>query len=291
MIKIKLKISSKLNEQNDIQQEKIIVNDLANQFKKYENGFWVFYDTETLGFNREKHQLTQIAAQVVQMTYNPASKTVTSKKIKEFNTYIKLSDFSKDLLKQPFIPKNVNEKSPKQVLNMTDYPEEKSDSFISEKEAISEFYNFLNSISTDKKNVILVGQNIINFDNDFINKRAKLYNLAQLDNDVIDTKDLMQNIYYPLLSTIDEDTILPKLAMPDGSHTFSLGPVAKALGIQDKGWHNAVEDVKMLILVTEKVLQSINKNLNLDVTKAKKDIAIKKAQLDKERREKRLKKV
>ena len=189
-------------------------------------------------------------------------------------------------MNEPFVKTQKNELSIKQVLDMTGYDISKSETYEEEKKVISDFINYLNKLSRDNRKVVLIGQNIINFDNKFFSKRAKLYNLPSLDNDVIDTKILLQNVYYPLLRAKKSTDILDQIKTDDGNHSFSLGIIAKALKIDNKNWHRAIEDVKMLILVVGKVLNEINNNLDLDVTGAQSDIAKEKAARDKERKEK-----
>ena len=289
MIKIKINKTKKLTEEEQVQQKKVLVRNLIEHLKKYKDCICVSYDLETTGLNPSIHQITQIAGRVFEFKISDTpSEEINLKEtdIEDFSVRVRLTDETLRLMNEPFIKRNENEKSIKQVLDYTQYDISKSDSYEEEKKLINDFFTYINKLSKNNRKVVLIGHNIAKFDNNFIKERGKLYNLTPPDTDVLDTLVFFNNVYYPLLRANNSIHILDKIKKLDGSHTFALGKIADALKIPNNNWHVAIEDVKMLMLVVGEVLKEINANLDLDVTNAQSDIAKEKAARDKERKEK-----
>jgi len=134
--------------------------------------------------------------------------------------------------------------------------------YIEESEAISGFIKFIDRLSSEGE-VILVAHNAT-FDRKFISVRSKKYSLPIIKNKTIDTLQVMEEIFYPLLIVADEADILPKIKMKFGV-SFSLGIISKALNISVDNWHSALADVQMLIKTTQAVVNMLEKNPDLDV--------------------------
>jgi len=89
---------------------------------------------------------------------------------------------------------------------------------------------------------------------------------------IIDTIPLMRQYLLPFWVTKAKEgdseakEFLAQLKLPKGKkYTTSQGPVATALGIPIIGWHSAIEDVKMLMKIFQRVIQTIRSGGDLDI--------------------------
>lgn len=259
------KDSPNLNEE----EQKTLVRDLMANVNKYKNSTWIFFDTETTGLEPVKAQLTEIAGLAINPDFHD-----TETNLGQYETKISLTDEIQKRRNEPFVPTKKGELSIDQILKMTQYDVSKSSEYPDEKTAISNFYNFLKNMSSKGK-IVLVAHNA-KFDKSFIDTRAKLYSLPPIEYDVIDTLQIMQEIYQPVLMVSDKLGVLPKIKTKFGTFSFTLGNITKALEIENKNWHSATADVKMLILATKAVLKYIDEHIDLDVTAAHKQVMDKK---------------
>jgi len=246
-------------------EQKTLVKDLMSNVQKYKNSTWIFFDTETTGLNPSKAQLTEIAG----LAINPDFKD-TETNLGQYETKISLTPETQKLLNEPFVPSRKGEMGTKDILAMTQYDVSKSSEYPDEKTSIIKFYDFLQKMSSNGE-IVLVAHNA-KFDKSFIDERAKLYSLPPISYNILDTLQIMQEIYQPILMINDKLGILPKIKTKFGNFSFTLGNITKALEIENKNWHSATADVKMLIQATKAVLKYIDEHMDLDVTVAHKQV-------------------
>lgn len=259
-----------LNEQEQI----VYLKDLSVGVNKYKDSVWVFFDTETTGLKPEQAQLLEIAAIAVRSDLMDDAAVIA-----KYHTKVTLTPETEKKRKEPHIPKDARDKSIEDLLAMTQYHSTSSGAgYIEEQKALEGFFEFLQKLSTDGK-IVLVAHNA-KFDNNFIEVRAKKYGIPLVKHDVIDTLQVMEEIFYPLIQVVDEKGILPKIKTKFGV-SFTLGNVSKALDINVDDWHSALADVKMLIKITKAVLALLEKNGDLDVTAGHKTAMARKAKMDK----------
>lgn len=244
---------------NESDQSKIFLKDLMSGINKYKDSIWVFFDTETTGLNPDNTQLLEIAAIAVKSNLLDAAGVIS-----KFHTKVNLTQDTEKKRKEPFTPSNPREKSIDDLLAMTQYYNDSAGAgYIDEKEALEKFELYLKSLKASG-NIVLVAHNAP-FDDKFIKTRSALYDLQLDQYEIIDTLQVMEEIFYPLIQIVDEKGILPKIKTKFGV-SFTLGNVSKALDINIDDWHSALADVKMLIKITKSVLSLLEKNGDLDVT-------------------------
>ena len=232
-----------------------------------ENRTWVFLDTETLGFNGDKHQLTEVAAKAI---------SIQGKTYRELATYHEKSRLLSITRLRLSMPYNGPGLSYRDLMKMTNYGESlKSRQYIDEVEVIRGLLLFLN----DYENPIIVAHNAP-FDINFLNKRGNVYfEEKNIFNkyEVVDTLRVMKKYFAPLVITEAErfnHRWLPpserqyilkmrsvyKFLKKKKSNRISLklGNVAGAFGLAADGWHTAIYDIQMLISTTEEILKLFN---------------------------------
>tara|TARA_Y100000310_G_scaffold329496_2_gene399473 strand:- start:2784 stop:3653 length:870 start_codon:yes stop_codon:yes gene_type:complete len=231
------------------------LDDVVDRINSFENNTWIFFDTETMGFNPKIDQITEIGA----MAVDPK----TGKMLGDFDEFIKLNPPTLSRLKDPESQERKEWekeqrkqykrlKHPADVLAMTRYGGKDRD-YHDEQEILSKFEDFIEQFP----NPLLVAKNA-RFDMHFVNrrKRQKLNNYP-----VLDTDPFIRHHAIPLLVELSKgdfepfsrriqiraQSILDKLYIKPGMYSSSLGKMAPALGIDVKDWHNALADVKMTI--------------------------------------------
>ena len=254
---------------------------------------WVFFDTETTGFGPKKNAITEIAGIAVDpnnweskprivRTFGDVGELKGKTDPKIFKT------FSQKAKLTPYVrgrdPESESGKETKKVLAMTQYGEKNPPKgrFIEEKQLIKNFYDWLESLG-GPENVVLVIQNA-KFDMKMISLR---YNadeegladpaLGAVGGDlpvypIIDTIPLMKNFLIPFWITKanegdkEAEEFLAQLKPKRGKrYSTSQGPVATALGIPIIGWHSAIEDVKMLMNIFQRVVEIIRAGGDVDI--------------------------
>jgi DNA polymerase III alpha subunit (gram-positive type) len=237
------------------------IDDILNRINSYENHTWIFFDTETMGFNPKMDQITEIGA----MAVDPKTGDVVG----DFDEFIKLDPRSLSRLRDPE-SKERREwdkeqkkswkplKKPSDVLAMTRYGGRDRE-YHDEQEILSKFEEFIEQFP----NPLLVAKNA-RFDMHFVNNRK---NQKLKKYPVLDTDPFIKHHAIPLLIEfangefepfsrrvqLRAQNILDTLRFKPGGyshmHSFSssLGKVAPAFGIDVGDWHNALADVKMTI--------------------------------------------
>ena len=242
----------------------------------YSNNTWIFFDTETTGLHPGAAQLTEIGAIAV----DPREWESTSQVLGEFSEKIKFTPETERLMNEPESPervawekKNAASKRPMEdpqaILSMTRYGE-KDREYGDEQEILDEFFEFVDSFP----NPLLVAQNA-SFDLKFLSVRSggglKRY-------PALDTRELMDLYLLPLLRTQTQaeegdpeaQALLDKLYVNKGNwgyHSVSMGVVSKAYDISIDDWHNALADVKMMMEMYQKIVQTIQRGLGIDISK------------------------
>jgi len=230
------------------------------------NNTWIFFDTETTGFNPGLRQLTEIGAVAV----DPKSWNSDATILGQFNKKIKLDpDTLEAISQQSTKPEDVKGKSIQDLLSMTRYGES-GKKYDDEQAVLDQFFEFISSFP----NPLLVAQNA-SFDMKFVNVRSggKMPN-----HPVLDTQQLMQGYLIPLLKTQakaeegdpEARKLLNKLYVRKGNwgyYSASMGVVSKAYGISIDGWHNALADVKMMMEMYRSVMDTIRKGMGTDISR------------------------
>jgi DNA polymerase III epsilon subunit-like protein len=231
------------------------IEDVVGRINSYENNTWIFFDTETMGFNPKMDQITEIGA----MAVDPKTGDIVG----DFDEFIKLNPPSLSRLHDPESEERAEwdkeqKKSwkplekPSDVLSMTRYGG-KDREYHDEQEILTKFEEFIDQFP----NPLLVAKNA-RFDMHFVNAR-KNERLKRYP--VLDTDPFIRHHAIPLLIEfangdfepfsrrvqLRAQSILKTLEYRPGKYSSSLGKMAPAFGIDVGDWHNALADVKMTI--------------------------------------------
>lgn len=227
---------------------------------------WIFLDTETLGFNPDKHQMTEVAAKAVRFT---------DKGIEEVGLYhekAKLLSLTRLRMMRPYKGKGL---SYQDLLKMTNYGEPlKNRTYIDEKDMLSGVLDFIDGYDDP----ILVAHNS-SFDMRYLNGRHNCYctNKNPYDDyEVLDTLKVMKTYFTAYVATESKRFKHRWLAEDEKNHivemrrirktlqkkkkrmSLKLGNVAAALNINSDGWHSAKFDVEILISTMQQMLVLFN---------------------------------
>jgi len=233
----------------------------------YADNTWIFFDTETTGLRPEKEgvgpQLTQIAAVAAKPSWISSDDEPTI--LGTFNEKISFTDYTKQLMTNPTSSerlawdqkdKALGSRSlgdPRKLLSMTSYGKSNV-RYRDEQVVIDDFLAFI----TKFNNPILIAQNA-SFDMKFLNVRSggKMPRFP-----VLDTLTLIQQYLFPAVKSSadsgDPEAIsLLQRFKNKGRLSASMGTIAKAYDIETSGWHDALEDVKMLMSMYRFVLKTL----------------------------------
>jgi DNA polymerase III alpha subunit (gram-positive type) len=236
--------------------------------EKNRDRVWVFLDTETLGFNPMKHQMTEVAAKAVRFN---------GKKFEEVSSYhekAQLLSVTRLRMGRPFRGKGM---SYQDIMKMTNYGERTPRGYIEEDVILGELYDFLYQFNDP----MLVAHNSP-FDIKYLNARHNVYfeNKNPYDDyEVLDTLKVMKKYFTALVVTearrykhrwlTDQETehilemrrIRKSLQKKKKKRmSLKLGNVADSLGINSDGWHSAKFDVETLISTTEAMMKLFKEN-------------------------------
>ena len=216
---------------------------------------WIWLDTETTGLRGPKlEQLTQVAAISTQYDFDSNKLSETG----NFNKKIKLTDETKSQFKSP-------ESRIKWVLSFNHYGQ-KGAEYFTEDGTLSDFYSWVSQID----NPIFVIQNA-EFDMKMINVRSP----KKFENEVIDTKQLIQLFYLPTLQKLAEtdskyQEIVDKIGKSDrdnGLISSSMGKIGPALGISMSGYHDALTDCRITMEMFCKIIDFLKEHQSVDISK------------------------
>lgn len=215
---------------------------------------WCLIDTETTGLRESPYevQLTQVSCII--SDYNYLSNSFND--IKTFNKKIKLTDTTKELM-------NTNSRI-KNVLSFNHYGSKVD--FFNENDVLNDFNTFI----SDYKDSVFVIQNA-EFDMTFLNTRSNL----KFKNRVIDTKQVLQLFYLPLIQKLSETDnyykdLVYKIGVSDrdnGLISSSLSKIGPAMGINMSGYHDALTDIKLMQEMFVNIIKVLKDNKNVDIKK------------------------
>lgn len=276
------------------------IEDVLDYIDGLKNNTLIFFDTETTGFSPKTEQLTEIAAlacdfndfKVLDEFYE---KVRLAGKIEQ---RMKPGTPEYEEWKSKTKP-NDKFQDPRDVLKMTRFGETPGTRrYYEEKKLLENFADFVNSY--DKP--ILIAHNAP-FDMKMVNTRMKMYGLNPLNVSVLDTNIILKLFFLPMLKALkkggnklagdflakllvpvngpdgpvmepdlDWKTKQPRLN-PDGTpkmkekkfYSTSMGVVAPAFKINIDEWHNALADIKLMIEMFRKTIQSFKKYRDTDI--------------------------
>jgi len=249
------------------------IETLFQKLKTFGNHSWIFFDTETTGFDPNEGQLTEIAAIVAYPNNWQFDEVEAERGI--FYDKIRLTPGTLERFKEP--PEA--EEDPKFPLKLTrygmpkgEYEEKYPKGMPEEIDVIKEFYSFVES----QENPILVAQNA-QFDIDFVQTRGNFYELRKdiTRYPIFDTQMLLKLWHNPLIKTLADQgderalRILQALTVEGkfGEYaSVSMGIVSKAYEINTDEWHNALADVRMMMKMTKEIFMTLQQSPETDVT-------------------------
>jgi DNA polymerase III epsilon subunit-like protein len=234
---------------------------------------WVFVDTETLGFNPNKHQMTEVAAKAVRFNGEEFEE------VSSYHEKAKLLSVTRIRMGFPYRGKGL---SYRDLMKMTNYGERTPRGYIEEKQILQELYDYLYQFDDP----ILVAHNSP-FDIKFLNTRHNAYyeNKNPYDDyEVLDTLKVMKKYFTALIATeakrykhrwledneskhiLEMRRIKKRLQGKEKKKmSLKLGNVADSLGINSDGWHSAKFDVETLISTTERIFKLFKGNAGKDL--------------------------
>ena len=230
-----------------------ILSWIDEKSKKY----WIWIDTETTGLPHSGYeiQLTQVSCIVTK--YNKDNNSFDE--VDTYNKKIKLTDKSTELMKDP--KHRIN-----WVLNFNHYNTLDLDAG-EEGNTLKDFFEFLKPYD----NPVLVIQNA-EFDMRYLNTRNSI---VKFDNEVLDTKQLLQLFYLPCLQKLAETDqefaeMIKKIGTSDrdnGLISSSLSKIGPALGINMTGYHDALVDTKLMMQMFQTMVEFLKQHKDLDISK------------------------
>jgi len=248
------------------------IEQLFEKLKDFGDNTWIFFDTETTGFEPESAQLTEIGAIAAYPNNWQFDEVEAEKGL--FYDKIKLNPETLAGFEASDDPKA------KYPLELTrygvpseEYREKYPKGMPSEEDIIRQFVSYLES----QPNPVLVAQNA-EFDVNFVQTRADLYNIPvnMREYPIFDTMMLIKLWHNSLIKTLADEgneqaqIILQALTMTGkfGEYTSSsMGPVSKAYEISTDDWHNALADVKMMMGMTRAIFIALLDSSNVNISK------------------------
>lgn len=218
---------------------------------------WVLLDTETTGLQQDPYevQLTQVSCLIVK--YNFQSNTFDE--IEHFDKKLKLTPETLRLMKDP-------KSRIKKVLSFNHYGKSGLE-YHDEEETLKEFFEFLSKY----ENPMLVIQNA-EFDMSFINTRNPI---VKFDNEVLDTKQVLQLFYLPCLQKLSETEpefadLIKKIGTSDrdnGLISSSMSKVGPALKINMTNYHDALTDTRIMGQMLVNMVAFLRLHRDVDIKK------------------------
>ena len=231
------------------------IPEMLNFLKSKSSIPWLFLDTETTGLLGPKHeQLTQVSALATNYDFNSNS----FDEIGSFDEKIKLTSEIKTRYNQP-------DGGNRRILSFNHYGSG-SYKYKDEKQIVDEFFDWMSEFSP----CLLIAQNA-GFDMQMLSGRYG----HKINNEVLDTKMLIQLYFLPLIQKLAETN--PKYKqMVDGIGTStrdnglissSMSKIGPALGINMSGYHDALTDCRITIQMYQKIVDLLDQHKNLDIYK------------------------
>lgn len=216
---------------------------------------WVVLDTETTGLGGAKNeQLTQVSA----IAANYDIITNEFEELSQFDEKIKLTQTIKDRYAKP------NDTS-RRILGFNHYGSGNY-KYKEERDIVDSFFNWVKEYSP----CLLIAQNAI-FDMNMLGGRFG----HKIDNEVFDTKMLIQLYFLPLILTLAETdnsfkSMVDFIGTSDrdnGLISSSLSKVGPALGLNMTGYHDAISDVRITMKMIQKIIELLKEYKDIDISK------------------------
>lgn len=233
------------------------ITNILNWLDEKSDKFFIFIDTETTGLNTDPYevQLTQVSAIVTRWNYEAN----TFEEVASFDNKIKLTDTTKQLMKIPG-------SKIKKVLSFNHYGQSNV-AYYEEEKILTDFKEFID----EYPGAMFVIQNAI-FDMKFLNTR---HPNIKFNNEVLDTKDLIQLFFLPALQKLAEtDESASKMIdtigvseRDNGLISSSLSKIGPALKINMAGYHDALTDCRLAREMFKKIVDFLKENQHLDIRK------------------------
>jgi DNA polymerase III alpha subunit (gram-positive type) len=253
------------------------IPEVLDKFLKFDGKTMVLFDTETVGLepNTSYIQVTHIAA----MAYDGS----TFNEVGEYSKKVNIGPELDRALNDPNSPEakhlgaerarhekkyKKTDLHPRDALKMTGYDTPNAEK-LDEKEALIQFEKFLGQFP----NAIILAHNAT-FDMKVIAARRKFHGLPPMKRyPVLDTLQVARYFFIPAMQSLESvpevknmlDGLLAKTKYK--SYSSSLGKLGAVLGVKVDGWHDAKEDVKMLMQVLHKIITFLKTNPSADIKK------------------------
>lgn len=216
---------------------------------------WILIDTETTGLlGPKKEQLTQVSGMVINYDFS----SNTFKEVSTFDEKIKLTPEIKTRFKQP-------DGGNRKVLSFNHYGSGNY-KYKLESEVLEDFFNWIENYTPS----LLVAQNA-QFDMSMLSVRSGF----KIQNEVFDTKMLIQLYFLPLIQKLSETDSKYK-EMVDfigtsprdaGLISSSMSKIGPALGINMSGYHDALTDCRLMMSMFMNIVDILKDNKNVDISK------------------------
>ena len=248
------------------------IQQLFDKLKDFGDNTWIFFDTETTGFEPESAQLTEIGA----ISAKPDNWQFTEVEAEQGIFYDKIK-LNPETLAGFEASDDPNIKYPLELtrygMPSDEYREKYPKGMPNEEDILRQFVSYLES----QPNPVLVAQNA-EFDVNFIQKRADLYNIPvdMRAYPIFDTMMLIKLWHNSLIKTLADNgderaqIILQALTLTGKFGDYvsaSMGPVSKAYEISTDDWHNALADVKMMMGMTKAIFMALQASSDVDISK------------------------
>jgi DNA polymerase III epsilon subunit-like protein len=237
------------------------IEEFLNWLEQKSQKTWILLDTETTGLPSDPYevQLTQVSCIVIKYDFE----TNTYQEIDSYNKKLKLTEETLTLMQSP-------ESRIQKVLSFNHYGQSGIEYF-EEGETLQEFFEYLRTFGEP----LLVIQNA-QFDMRYLNIRNPIVNF---DNEVLDTKQVAQLYYLPLLQKLAETEhefyeMITRIGTSDrdnGLISSSLSKIGPALGINMSGYHDALTDCRLMIQMFTKMIDFLKMYQSIDITKYQMD--------------------
>ena len=231
------------------------ISEILNWLDSKSTTPWIWIDTETSGLGGpKKQQLTQVSAIATQYDFN-------SNSFIELDTYdqkIKLTDDIKSRYNSPG-------DTSRRILSFNHYGSGQY-KWRNEEEVVNEFFNWLERYEP----CLFVAQNA-GFDMNMLSGRFG----HKINNEVFDTKMLIQLYYLPLIQKLAETDIKYKelinfigtSSRDNGLISSSLSKIGPALGLNMSGYHDALTDCRLTLNMYSKIVNFLKENQSVDIMK------------------------
>lgn len=216
---------------------------------------WVWLDTETTGLGGPKvQQLTQVSSIATQYDFNSNNFS----EIGTFDEKIKLTDVTKSKFNKP-------EDKTKWVLGFNHYGTG-GYKYKNEEIILGQFFDWINNYSP----CLLIAQNA-QFDMAMLSGRYG----HKINNEVFDTKMLIQLYFLPLLQTLAETDskykemidFIGTSTRDNGLISSSMSKIGPVLGISMTNYHDAITDCRITIQMYQKIVDMLKQYQEIDIMK------------------------